>query len=881
MPNDHLRECLQKGRMTTHISLTPHPASMKALRQYRTWRTAVFACSALSYVCAEGPLLDSGSMDNPLNTTRLTAEGPREAVLLRSDQVLKLSATSSEVPAALPAALPEERLTAESRSAALPRLAASNRSQRPEPRRASASREKARPASGTEGAPVGGAPATQGDVEAAPEGRRPASTPDEMEVESETAEPRLDAAEELPVSPSDGVADLAGDEPEPELEPGNSPRPSLVAAAIGTKGQESAATSRGGPSEETPDPDEAALGDSGSITGPAIPIAPILVAPRGDIAKEEPEADAADSAIAEQSQDDEPVVDPTMAAVKELREIAQVAGRPFSLKNSTLPVLRFGEYRPRDVALSPKTSWIDLNGAVLAMGPDAPTPKKRNYKAKHVVGIPQQLEQLREAHQENDGKVLSLSRQECTQLLLQHNQEIQLERMQWEIQQEGVMRERGAFEPVLAAVAKREYTEDENTNKEQLSAVLDRNIERNNVLNSSIQGRVPTGAQYSFGYTLNRLSNDLTGFVAARTPFDSEYESFMGLSLSQPLLKNAWFKANLAPYRMAKMDSQVAYQSLRKRMMSLVGQTESGYWDLTLAQKAYELSTASVKIAEKVLEDHNARMETGKVSELEFLDAKAGLAERKATQSASHQRLVEMRNSLRSLFSDSVAKANLVIVAKESPGTTAAKPNLFDCMERAYEMNPDYLSSRHMLDKENIRVALAKNQRLPQIDLQGSYGLNGLGDTMSDSWQDINNSANKSWSVGVELRIPLGGGRSAKHESKAAKLRKKQALLSLKNLEVALSNNIDTIIQNIDSSQELTASAKVRAEFNQKLLDVELTRFKEGKGDSRSVLEVEENLFESKLQELESLVAHEKALLLVELAEGSFLKNRGIEIRAK
>ena len=39
--------------------------------------------------------------------------------------------------------------------------------------------------------------------------------------------------------------------------------------------------------------------------------------------------------------------------------------------------------------------------------------------------------------------------------------------------------------------------------------------------------------------------------------------------------------------------------------------------------------------------------------------------------------------------------------------------------------------------QEELRVAYAKNQRLPQLDLKASYGLNGLGSTPGESWDDV------------------------------------------------------------------------------------------------------------------------------------------------
>jgi len=629
------------------------------------------------------------------------------------------------------------------------------------------------------------------------------------------------------------------------------------------------------PLERAAGPDLAGVDEEKSVTDsePADPMVAAAIPPADPTTSAELEDPRTEP---EATEDEDAELSELARAVKQLRELAEVAGSPFSLADTKLPILRFTEFRPREVTLSPEASWIDFHGAALPMELAAIF-GRGNQKGEEPASLAEQLEELRVAAQTGERKALRLTREQLIQLLLQHSQDLQVERMEWDIKEFGVSREVGGFEPQLVATSSRQINERKNTVQDTLSQFREEYRERNNRLNSGVEGRVPTGGTYRVGYSLDRLSNNLT--ASGREQFAGEYVSFLGVSLSQPLLRNAWFKANLAPIRMAKKDSQIAYQNLRKRMMQLTGQAESIYWELVVAQRQHELATASVEIAQRVLDDYKERMETGKVSELERYQAEAGLADRQAKQSAANQRLTEVMNALRNMFSDSIVKSNTLIVAVDQPTGNPGQVDFFESMGRALDANADYLSALRMLEKERIRVALAKNQRLPQVDLEASYGLNGLGDSVADSWQTVTDSGYKSWSVGIEMRIPLGGGKSARSESKAAKLRKRQALLSLKSLEVRLSNEVDTVIHSIENSRELIRSARVRAEFSQRLLDADLEHFKEGKSDSRRIFEIEEDLFEARLLELGSLIEHQKTLLMLELLEGSFLRNRGIEVR--
>ena len=69
--------------------------------------------------------------------------------------------------------------------------------------------------------------------------------------------------------------------------------------------------------------------------------------------------------------------------------------------------------------------------------------------------------------------------------------------------------------------------------------------ERNNIYDSGLEGLAPTGAKIRLGYTLSDLRNNLTnnvGFNVANGHLREEYQTFVGVTVSQPLLKNAGVK---------------------------------------------------------------------------------------------------------------------------------------------------------------------------------------------------------------------------------------------------------------------------------------------------------------------------------------------------
>ena len=130
----------------------------------------------------------------------------------------------------------------------------------------------------------------------------------------------------------------------------------------------------------------------------------------------------------------------------------------------------------------------------------------------------------------------------------------------------------------------------------------------------------------------------------------------LGLRVTQPLLKNAGIKANMAGVRIASARTDMSLQDFRTQLMTIISRTESAYWDLVLTQQQFKMRSESVEIAQKILDDNSERMKAGKMAELEVIQAKAGLARRLAQQSSAYQALREAMSQLKTLFSEALRR---------------------------------------------------------------------------------------------------------------------------------------------------------------------------------------------------------------------------------
>lgn len=477
-----------------------------------------------------------------------------------------------------------------------------------------------------------------------------------------------------------------------------------------------------------------------------------------------------------------------------------------------------------------------------------------------------------------------LSLRSFVQLVLQRNESLRARVLEYEISEKRTRGEEGIFEPELVLGYDRVDNERENTAEQRRSSGVQVFEEQNNIYNAGLEALVPSGAKVRLGYTLRDLRNNLQDPAAGTIVTNGtrgEWQTFAGISLTQPVLKNAWLTATKASIRVAMLQSDVSFQEYRRQMMLVVSTAEAAYWNLYMAQEQVRFFHESVRVAESLVTDNQTKLDAGKGSELEVLEARAGLALRKSKLAEAEQKYFENVSQLRTLLAMSGEDATAILRANDEPGIAVTTPPFYQSGQMALEQNPDYLAQLKKMKQEDVRVAYAKNQRLPQLDLKASYGLNGLGPDAGSSFEDIQEAGFPSWSVGAELRIPLGGGVKVRNDLAAAKLRKQQALVTLKDTETQILNAIQTALRKVASTQESTANYRNVVDYSTRLLETERARLDAGKTTSRRVLEVDAAVFEAKNSVVEAQVQYERALLELELVQGSLLNSRNLDLSQK
>lgn len=482
------------------------------------------------------------------------------------------------------------------------------------------------------------------------------------------------------------------------------------------------------------------------------------------------------------------------------------------------------------------------------------------------------------------------------QTVLDHNEFIQAQMLGAEADRRRFAAELGIFEPSLQGNVNRVGTHRQNNSEQQTSQNIQEFKERNNIYDTGVESLIPTGGKIRLGYSLSDLGNNLTPvsspFGTTTTGiFTNQWQSFMGATFTQPLLKNGGVDVTLSKIRLAALQTDIGFQEYRRQLMIAVTKAEGAYWNLYFAQQQLEFVDEALQLAQSVLDDSKAKLKAGKGTELDVLEGESGVALEQTKRNIALQHYYDAITDLCTLCGSTPPQGDIRIKAVDEPECQEMNFSYFTSCQDLFNLNPDYLIQKQHVAQETIRLGVARNQMLPEVNAKAAYGYSGLSDspTVSGSneiygssprgaWKALRSQNYPAWSIGVEVNIPLFGGIEGRNALAAAKASQKEAQTTLLALGTQITNALSNSIQKNRTFLGSVRDFETVVKFREELVKNTMAKLQAGKTEAWRVLQESKDLFEARQSLAEAEVQYQRSLLDVEWAEGTVLKKRNLEI---
>ncbi len=395
------------------------------------------------------------------------------------------------------------------------------------------------------------------------------------------------------------------------------------------------------------------------------------------------------------------------------------------------------------------------------------------------------------------------------------------------------------------------------------------------VLETGLKQKGITGAEWSLAYALTRNWDDLTTRILS-----ARYEPMLSFQIKQPLLRDAWQELNLAGINISKLNYRIALAAFRQKTEEVSADVISLYWMLLQARRDLEIQQWLMNKTLDTLRKVEDRRDIDATT-VQIKQAEAALKSREAILFQVEKRVVDVQDALVRLLSDH--QLNLLkdfeIVPTSVPNVTEHKFEQSETLELALANNPVIQQARLGVEIAQINVDVAKQQKMPRLDLVASTRMQGLSRTQGEAQDILNDADYVSYALGLTAEIPLGN-RQREAEFRKRRYEHRKAISMLQNISDQLAVQVKERIRLAETSYEeipVQKDAVKAAEIHlQALEDTEVIRDKLTPEFLLVKLQAQETLSNSQRAEIKAVTDYETSLVRLAQATGTVLDLRYI-----
>ena len=267
-------------------------------------------------------------------------------------------------------------------------------------------------------------------------------------------------------------------------------------------------------------------------------------------------------------------------------------------------------------------------------------------------------------------------------------------------------------------------------------------------LNVGLTKENPHGGQWDFG--LN-VVNERFGQLA---PLNPQTTSNMSLGYTQPLLRGAGMRANLAPIVIARIETERSFFQLKRALQDQMASVIEGYWNLVAARVDVWATEQQIKQAEFSLRLATAEQAIGRKDASDRAQASSSLANFRANLIAANNTVLQREAALRNVLGLPPWDEARIVPATE-PRFDRVPLDWQELVDLAAQRRPDLVELKLILEADEQQIIIANNNALPQLDAAGLYRWNGLSGEMP-AGNGIASGAGNDWTLGVNFSVPLG-----------------------------------------------------------------------------------------------------------------------------
>jgi len=487
---------------------------------------------------------------------------------------------------------------------------------------------------------------------------------------------------------------------------------------------------------------------------------------------------------------------------------------------------------------------------------------------------------------------LALTLEEAIAMGLENNLNLEVERHAPLIAEEDAEIAWGSYDPEF--YGETTYLDSETPNAIALNT-QDTTSNKGIEGKGGFKGMIPwLGASYNLSLNSSRLETNST--IQSVSP---AMRSIVNISLNVPLLRGLIWNQPWTRVKVTRILHDLDLENFRTEVMNTVRDIEGAYWGLIANEEQLRVEEKSLETANALLEQTKTQYEVGVVSKVEVTEAEAGVAAREFTRITAEATYLSAQDRLIDLVlgPNLTAESKLMIEPTDRPEDYVAYDiNVEESTRKGLENRPELAVAQWEIERQEVQLKFAKNQRLPQLDLVGEYGNEGLAGSAnpvalsppnpairngySNTYDDFftKDAANRFVGGAVfSIPIPNTAGR---HGVSRSELELRRAMVQKRRVEQQIVLEVRLAARQLSAAQEGIEASRRRVDAAAEQLRAEKIRLEYGESTPFDVLLKERDLVAAETEKIFAFRVYRTSVTDLDRFQGTILQTRNIAIDA-
>ncbi|HWB20510.1 MAG TPA: efflux transporter outer membrane subunit, partial [Phycisphaerales bacterium] len=271
-------------------------------------------------------------------------------------------------------------------------------------------------------------------------------------------------------------------------------------------------------------------------------------------------------------------------------------------------------------------------------------------------------------------------------------------------------------------------------------------------------------------------------------------------------------------------------------LISLVAEVATTYFELRGSQRQLEIAQRNLAAQQQTLKLTQERLEAGFVSALDVANARANVTQ---TESQIPVYDAQVRTAIYSLSVLTGREPGFLLeelsAASEPPVIPGQIPVGLpsDLLER----RPDIRRADADLHSATARIGVAMADQFPKFSLTGSFGFQG------DHPSSLATAANRFWSIGPAVSLPLFTGGRIQGNIEEARAETEASLFTYRQSVLTALQDVETSLVNFTREQQRRSALVDSADANRHAVDLSIHLYSAGQTDFLIVLSAQRQLY--------------------------------------